>query len=200
MSYTKTHGPLKLRHARRPRFRPRLEQLEDRTLLSAELISAANPNLLSASGGRDSFLENSSSISADGRFVVFESLAANLTPIPTNGHENIYVRDVLSGATSLVSVNASGTAGGAGDSTSPIVSANGRFIAFDSSAPDLVANDTNGNVGDVFVRDLRLGTTTLVSVNLAGTGSGNQGSGMFSQLAISADGRFVEFDSFASDL
>jgi Tol biopolymer transport system component len=177
-----------------------LEQLEARTLLSAELISAANPHLLSASGGRDSFLENTSSISADGRFVVFESLAANLTPIPTNGHENIFVRDLLSGMTTLVSVNASGTAGGAGDSTSPIISANGRFVAFDSSASDLVANDTNGNVGDVFVRDLVLGTTTLVSANLAGTGSGNGPSGVFSRLAISADGRFVEFDSFASDL
>jgi hypothetical protein len=182
-----------------------LEQLEDRTLLSAELISAANPHLLSASGGEGSFIENAnnSSISADGRFVVFDSNAPNLTPLPTNRHQNIYVRDLLLGTTTLVSVNAAGTAGGGGDSSSPVISANGRFVAFDSLAPDLVANDTNdsnGNVGDVFVRDLRLGTTTLVSVNFAGTGSGNQGSGVFSQLAISADGRFVEFDSFASDL
>ena len=70
-------------------------------------------------------------------------------------------------------------------------------MAFISDASDLTANDTNGT-SDVFVRDLQMGTTTLVSVNRFGTGSGNGDSS--DAPAISADGRFVAFSSTASDL
>ena len=65
-------------------------------------------------------------------------------------------------------------------------------MAFQSGASDLVANDTNGTT-DVFVRDLQLGTTTLVSINRFGTGSGNSFSGGPAGPVISADGRFVAF-------
>ena len=78
----------------------------------------------------------------------------------------------------------------------PVISADGRFVAFGSVASDLVANDTNGIPRRVRA-DLQLGTTTLVSVNRFGTGSGN---GSSSCPAISADGRFVAFSSAASDL
>ena len=74
-----------------------------------------------------------------------------------------------------MSVNRFGTGSGNSGSRDPRISADGRFVAFDSAASDLVANDTNGT-NDVFVRDLQLGTTTLVSVNRFGTGSGNSGS------------------------
>ena len=98
-----------------------------------------------------------------------------------------------------------------------LVSADGRYVVFSSSASDLVTNDNNGTGGsggggvtvitypisdnngnvDVFERDLLLGTTTLVSVNSAGTGSG---SGNSDDPRVSADGRFVLFESSASDL
>src|SRR5262249_30552769 len=85
---------------------------------------------------------------------------------------------------------------GTGLSNAPSVSADGRYVAFVSSAPDLVPGDTNGT-GDVFVRDLKAGTTTLVSVNSAGTASGNRAS---QSPSISAAGRYVAFVSFATDL
>jgi hypothetical protein len=81
-------------------------------------------------------------------------------------------------------------------SDSPVLSANGRFVAFSSAASDLVAHDTNGML-DIFVRDLHSGTTTLASVNRFGTNSGNGDSG---PSTISADGEFVAFTSNASDL
>src|SRR5437867_10917832 len=75
------------------------------------------------------------------------------------------------------------------------VSSDGRFMAFQSNSSDLVDNGTNG-VDNIFVRDLKTGTTTLVSANSAGTACGNDGS---LSPAISADGRLVAFRSFASD-
>jgi len=102
----------------------------------------------------------------------------------------------LAPTTTLVSINSAGTGSGNGDSFNPVLSAEGRIVAFGSSASDLVPNDTNG-AADIFVRDLKRGTTTLVSVNGAGTGSGNSDS--FSS-RLSADGQVVAIESSASDL
>jgi Tol biopolymer transport system component len=135
-------------------------------------------------------------ISADGRFVAFVSIASDLVPNDTNNTSDIFVRDAVTGATALVSVNAAGTASGNGGSFELQISADGRFVAFSSIASDLVPNDTNG-AADIFVRDLIAGTTTLASVDSSATVSGNGGS---SHPRISADGRFVAFDSTASDL
>ena len=119
----------------------------------------------------------------------------------TNGTTNdVFVRDLQLGTTTLVSVNRFGTGSGNGSSFGPVISADGRFVAFGSAASDLVANDTNGATNDVFVRDLQLGTTTLVSINRFGTGSGNSFSGGPAGPVISADGRFVAIQSAASDL
>src|SRR5215213_10004928 len=96
----------------------------------------------------------------------------------------------------LVSVNAAGTQAGNGQSFGPRLSDDGRFVMFTSEASDLVANDNN-NATDVFVRDLQTNTTTLVSVNSAGNGSGNRAS--FSPV-MTPDGRFVMFASNATDL
>src|SRR5256884_5516767 len=106
-------------------------------------------------------------ISADGRFIVFVSRADNLVPNDRNGTFDVFVRDRAAGKTILVSVNRDGTRSGNGASLAASVSADGRFVAFESSASDLVANDTN-NAQDIFVRDLVAGTTTLVSVSLDG--------------------------------
>ncbi len=146
-------------------------------------------------------------LSADGRFLVFLSFATDLTPIPdTNGLADIFVRDTLLGTTTLVSVNAAGTAASnQGVVNDAVISADGTKVAFVSLSSDLVATDTNGgaNTNDVFVRDLGAGTTTLVSVNAAGTDSGNATSGTgfgAHYLAISDDGNRIAFASEASNL
>src|SRR5439155_4397294 len=103
-----------------------------------------------------------------------------------------FVRDLKTGTTTLASVNGAGIRTGNDAARSPVISADGRFVAFLSDASNLVANDINGAFTDVFVRDLRTGTTTLVSVNKAGTSSWAADS---SAAAMSADGRFVTFVS-----
>ena len=137
---------------------------------------------------------NSPSISADGRFVAFNSFASNLVPEDTNGKTDIFVRDLSTNTTTLVSLDSAGNQGN-GFSNSPSISADGRFVAFESTASNLVPGDTN-NVGDIFVRDLLTNTTTRVSVDSAG----NQGNKASYPPSISANGRFVAFYSDASNL
>ena len=135
------------------------------------------------------------SVSADGRFVVFQSSSRELivpSPILTT---YIFVRDLKTGSTTLVSVNQPGTASGNGASLNPSISADGRYVAFQSSASDLVPGDTNGR-DDIFIRDLHAGSTAIASVNQSGVlGNGNS----FSPF-ISANGRVVIFQSAASNL
>jgi Tol biopolymer transport system component len=137
------------------------------------------------------------SISADGRYVVFESYAA-LVPQDTNGVSDVYLRDVQQGATQRVSVSSIGTQGNA-DSLRGKISGDGSAIVFYSYASNLVPGDTNG-VGDVFVRDRLTGVTNCVSVTSAGV-QGNQQNFYATWLpSISYDGRYVAFDSFANNL
>lgn len=135
-------------------------------------------------------------VSANGRFVAFESFAFNIGPVGPNARKNIFRRDLQTGVTTLVSVNITSTGGGNGDSQNPAISADGRFVVYESRANNLAANDTN-TFSDVFVRDMQTGITTLVSVNSDGTGSGNQES---IKPTISANGRVVVFQTFASNL
>jgi Tol biopolymer transport system component len=133
-------------------------------------------------------------ISADGRFVAFESSATNLVAGDTNGAWDIFVRDRQTGTTYLVSKSSSGVQGD-GLSNYPSISADGRFVAFQSVATSLVAGDTNAKT-DIFVRDRQTGTTTLVSKDSAGV----QGDDNSKHPMISADGRYVVFDSYATNL
>ena len=134
-------------------------------------------------------------VSDDGRFVAFVGIVSNQTSTPdTNGVQDVFLRDMHAGTTSLVSINATGTAAGNGGAINPSLSANGRFVVFYSNSSDLVPNDAYGGV---FVRDMVAGTTTLVNVNAAGTGSSNGGA-IFP--VMSPDGRFVAFDSSSTDL
>ena len=133
-------------------------------------------------------------ISADGRYVAFESRASNLVDGDTNGYSDIFVHDRQTGITSRVSVAGGGTQGN-GDSAQPAISADGRYVAFDSTATNLVGGDTNG-AADVFVRDRATGTTTRVSVSSNGT----QGDGASLRPDLTADGRHVAFNSVASNL
>src|SRR5438093_1388361 len=106
-------------------------------------------------------------ISADGRFVAFESDASDLINDDTNLNADIFVRDLKTGTTAMASINSASTGGGNGFSVFPAISGDGRFVAFLSSADDLVASAPLVSF-DVFVRDFKTGTTTLVSVNSDG--------------------------------
>jgi Tol biopolymer transport system component len=159
------------------------------------LVSTANPALPSQTpdgiSGYTSF-----SVSSNGQFVAFYSDADNLVTGDTNGFRDVFVRDLVAGTNYLVSVNTNGNASGDSMSFDPAISGDGRYVAFTSSADNLVAGDTN-RAQDVFVRDLQAGTTTLVSVSTNGFYSGNSDS--YSP-AISANGRYVLFRSKASNL
>jgi hypothetical protein len=137
-------------------------------------------------------------ISADGRFVAFVSTATNLHPDDTEALDDIYVRDLTTGTTTLVS-RATGVSGvnGNGGALFPAISADGRFVAFDSNATNLHPDDADGFV-DIYVRDLVANTTTLVS--RASGVSGVNSNGHASDPAISAGGRFVAFRSTATNL
>jgi hypothetical protein len=135
------------------------------------------------------------SLSADGHLVAFELLHDPFAyPL---SRRQIVVKDLQTGTTNLASASFTNSAsGGNGPSDAPFLSYDGRFVVFTSKAGNLVPDDTNG-MSDVFVRDLRLGTTLLASRNLAGTGSGDAPSG---RAIMAADGRTVLFQSFATDL
>lgn len=146
-------------------------------------------------GGADANSESSyTSISADARYVAFASGATNLVPGDTNGFIDIFVRDRLSGTTERVSITTLGAQPNF-DSRPPAISADGRCVAFQSRATNIVPGDTNATA-DVFLRDRQSGTTELVSVTAGGV-PGNFSSGL---PHISGDGRYVSFDSLASNL
>src|SRR5688572_20831093 len=136
------------------------------------LRDLANSNIVLVSataldtGGNDHSLLPS--VSSNGLWIAFESEASDLVAGDTNGVSDVFVRDVAGGHTILV----------ASASRNPMISADGRYVAFESRAQD------------VFIRDVVLGTTTLVNVNIEGTGSPNRGSEL---LTMTPDGRFVAF-------
>jgi Tol biopolymer transport system component len=135
------------------------------------------------------------SLSADGRYVAFESEASDLVPNDANSTTDVFVRDLITRQTQLVSVRADGSGSGRGASTNPTLTPDGRFVVFESQASDLVADGT-ASVGDVFVRDLQTGVTTLVSAAAAG----EPASGRSQSPVITPDGRYVAFASVATNL
>jgi len=147
-------------------------------------------------------------ISADGRFIAFESTSDNLVSGDANGVSDIFLRDTCSGAgagcspsTARLSVSSAG-AQGAADSFQPTISGTGRFVAFSSFANDLVANDTNGNF-DVFLRDTCFSAAAGCSpstVRLSVASNGTEGNAESSVPSISGTGRFVAFQSASSTL
>ena len=140
-------------------------------------------------------------MSANGRYVAFVSDATNLAANDNNNASDVFVRDRLTGQTILVSVHAAGTGTADQFSNAPTITPDGRFVVFVSASSNLVTDDAVLLIHeDVYIRDLQLGTTKLVSRNFAGTGRGNVSSGAFDALGISDDGRYVVFTSFAADL
>ena len=154
---------------------------------------------VSSSGGEgdgDVMVWRDPSVSVDGRYVVFPSLAANLVPGDTNSATDIFVHDRWTGTTERVSVTSIGEQVYGGSGIGARISADGRFVAFSSGASDLVPGDTNGAF-DVFVRDRQTGVTERVSVGSAGEEGNNSSSSW--NCSVSADGRFVAFESHASN-
>lgn len=160
----------------------------DRQTGSTERIS------VDSSGTEGNEVSVRSSISADGRYIAFESAATNLVPADTNGRYDVFIRDCQAATTTRVSLG-SGGVGGDDQSYLPVISPDGRFVAFASVASNLVAGQVNGTQ-NIYLRDLGLGVTTLVSVNLAGLPSGSTNY----DPSISADGRFIAFASTEQNL
>jgi Tol biopolymer transport system component len=146
-------------------------------------------------GGQADGGSYSPSISADGRYVAFLSDATNLVPGDTNRLRDVFVHDSVTGATTRVDVSTSGDQALGGPSASPVISADGRFVAFSSFAYSLIMVDTNFE-SDIFVHDMQTGTTTRVSVD----DGGFEVDGNSFDPSLSADGRFVAFDSDAFSL
>jgi Tol biopolymer transport system component len=152
---------------------------------------------VNASGQEGNGQSRDVAVSADGRYVVFSSLASNLDvagPSDTNGKRDVFRRDRVTGATMLISLTQGGALGN-GDSSTPDVSADGRYVVFASDATNLVTGDTNGT-RDVFLRDALLGTTTRLSVSSTGA----QANGASDLPSIAGGGGFVAFQSTASNL
>jgi Tol biopolymer transport system component len=164
---------------------------------TTELVSVGSAG---AAGDSDSSL---ASISGDGRIVAFWSFASNLVPGDTNGTSDVFVRDRVAGTTERVSVDSrerqsiGGDQGGVLDTNfgRPVITPDGRFVAFASSATNLVKGDRNNTV-DIFLRDRVVGTTERVTM----AGRKTEANSESSVPAISPDARFIAFRSFADNL
>lgn len=149
---------------------------------------------VSSSGAEADGFSERPSISGDGRFVAFRSAATNLDPGHTGGNDDIFVHDVLTGQTEMVSVSSTGIQSD-GPCNFPSISGDGRYVAFQSPSGLLVPNDVNFTQ-DAFVHDRWTGETTLASLNSLGQ-QANQGAWWPS---ISYDGQFVAFASTSTNL
>lgn len=160
------------------------------TVLGALAVSAATSRVsVSTAGAQGNSTCDFPSVSGDGRYVAFLSESSNLVSGDTNGKPDLFVRDRTTSTTARVSVSSAGGQAG-GFSLYPSISADGRFVAFESDAPNLVAGDTN-ETNDVFVHDRTTGATTRVSVDSAGAEAGY----CSAEPSISGDGRYVAFTS-----
>jgi len=144
-------------------------------------------------GDGTSCMNSAGDISTDGRFVTFPSIATNLVPDDTNGRNDVFVRDVDAGVTERVSVSTAGSEGN-GLSAWPALDDDGRFVVYSSTSDNLVPDDGNAT-WDVFLRDRQAGTTERATLGPGGQANLNSG-----YAAVSDDGRYVAFFSYATNL
>ncbi len=164
-------------------------------LVSSACAYVEQVNLSSDEVAGNSDVVGRVAISGDGRYVVFAQGGTPLVAgVPAAGFVHVYVRDLATGTTEIIDVSGAGVAG-TGTALYPAISADGRYVAYESTAADLVAGDTNAST-DVFVRDRTAGTTTRVSVATDGT----EGDDDSEEPSISADGSRVAFSSYAETL
>ena len=178
---------------------------QDAACLAVQLWDAqagTNLNVSVATNGSlpTNSISDSPAVSADGHYVVFMSNATNLTGNAVSNGFHIYRRDVQAGTTQFLDVDTNGMGLANLVTTIPVMSADGRFVVFDSLDGGLVSGDNN-RAFDVFVRDLNGGTTELISRSASGlipqTGDGLSS---LAQYALSDDGRKIVFTSYADDL
>ena len=161
-------------------------------------VAMVSVNATGTAGGNGN--STSAFINGDGNRVAFSTTANDLGPADAGSDGDVYVRDLTTGVTTLVSGRQSGGDGGNGTSDVLGISADGNRVLFQSDASDLVANDDPDPTfpgRDIYVRDLATSTTILVSVNRFGTDGGDRGSFL---ALMSDDGNRVAFLSLASDL
>ncbi len=166
--------------------------LHDRQTGETTLIS------INSNGTQADWYSYNAAISPDGDHIAFSSRATNLVAGDTNNTDDIFVHNRLTGVTTRVSIASDGTQANGG-SGHPSFSIDGRFVAFQSGATTLVADDTN-NAEDIFVHDRQTGNTTRVSVVSLNGFQSNGDSFNHYDRSISADGRFVTFSSDATNL
>jgi len=165
---------------------PVVEDLKQGTLTRVALDDAGTP----ADGASTGW-----GTSANGRFAVFESAADNLVPSDTNGALDVFVRDLKLGTTTRVSVSSAGDEADS-DSQAARISPNGRYVVFQSSASNLGAPAGTPSLVVIYLRDFKKGVTEAISVGATGE-SADAGS---SRATVSANGRWVAFTSFATNL
>ncbi len=136
-----------------------------------------------------------SDVDATGRYIVFVSTNTLVSGINTGGVAQIFRKDTLTGEVRFVSTNNTGLVAANGACSAPRISNDGRYVAFQSLATDFIAADTNGAT-DIFLHDTQTTTTTRVSVATDGT----QANGASTAPSISADGRYIAFESAATNL
>ena len=165
--------------------------IRDRTLSTTTRASLTYQGFESSGG------VGSHAFSRDGRYVLWSSSATDLIADDTNGVQDVFLRDLILGTTERVSVDTSGaqSAGHSGGLGGISVSSQGRYVVFESSSADLVANDTNG-VQDIFLRDRQLNTTRRINVSA----TEEEANGISENPRITPDGRYVVFSSRASNL
>jgi Tol biopolymer transport system component len=161
----------------------------DRKKGKTELVSRAN-NDDPADGG----FSADTAISDNGRFVAFESAATNLPGSLGPTYAQVYVRDLKRDRTELISRLGGGDPASGGDSTDPSISGNGRWVAFESDAPNLPGSLSPDD--QVYLRDRKTGTTRLLSKTTGGTPADDDSE----DAAISPNGKIVGFESLASNL
>jgi Tol biopolymer transport system component len=167
------------------------------TLSTTTLISVAT------NGEQANDASSLAVISVDNRYVAFQSWSTNLDPLDTSDNDDIYLRDLNTGLTTLASRAYDGSQTN-DNSYAPTISSDGRFVAFHSYATNVVPGDNNANCGilqdencpDVFVYDTQSEETSLVSIAANGT----QGNGWSGNASISASGRYIAFESSATNL
>ena len=127
------------------------------------------------------------SISYNGRYIAFSSSSTNLVAGDSNGQSDIFVHDQQTGQTTLVSVSSTGELSNNGSSY-PVISGDGRYVAFTSKADNLASGDTNGSIDDIYRHDRQTGQTILVSIN-------TQDVEVNTNSSISFDGRYVAYEA-----
>lgn len=160
---------------------------------TTQLVSAALNSVTNAGAG-ESF---EPSISDDGRFVAFSSEAPNLVTSDANNSFDVFLRDLQTGTTTLVSRSNAGQDSGNALSDSPLITRDGRFVVFESAASDLTPTADTNNARDIFRFDRQANAATLISRRSDATASGNNDS---TNPLPTPDGGFIVFESLAGDL